>query len=481
MLIFYFFGYWKQRVVKRIFKKKWLILIITYFTFMLQKLGQFWGFISYLGVEQKEGLNNYDRKKEIFFNRAIFIGFFAALSNTFVSISFVGDKAYLLLLMNVFIIIGLLLHVYVNFRIAKRIAFYGIMGVGMVMTPVFGPDFLFHFGIINVCGFGFIIFNLREDKFDLFLCVFLAAFGLMIGELRIGDPPNFTNHPDTEIARIMSSINIIVLMSIFIGFIVRMNRESELEISDTVEEKQRLINEINDKTAALKKINQGLENKISDRTDKIREQNRILESQNNEKEILLKEVHHRVKNNLQIIISLINLEISKYESKEVEDALIETQNRVMSMSLVHKKMYQSSNFTEIFLLDYCSQLLENIKHFSGNRSFTSSIEIEENIYLDVEKAIPFGLIVNEIMTNFFKYVVSIEADRHLSVQLRIIENKTIELVCFDTGQGFPENVINGEINSLGLDLIESLAEQLDGQFNVSNNDGAVYQLSFNIQ
>jgi len=170
------------------------------------------------------------------------------------------------------------------------------------------------------------------------------------------------------------------------------------------------------------------------------------------------------------------LEISKFESEKVENALIETQNRVMSMSLVHKKMYQSSNFTEIFLLDYCSQLMENIKHLGESKTYTSSIEIEESIYLDVEKAIPFGLIINEIMTNFFKYADSLVNDLHLVIS----SDESVQLTCKDNGDGFPESVLQRNSDSLGIELIESLAEQLDGEFKISNNNGAVYELQFKL-
>ena len=447
---------------------------------MLRTLQNLWFFISHIGVEQGFGVNTLYKKKEIFFNRAIVIGFFGVLSTTFSSMPFIGNRAYWVLLMNLSILIGLIVHAYGYFSIAKRIVYYGVMLVGIYMNTIIGPDGFFHFGALNVCAFAFVIFDLKKDKLDLIICVLLTVVGIVIAEFRIGNPPDLTGHPDLMSARLGMLINIIILTSIFVIFIIRMNTRSEIGLLEILKEKELLIKNINDKTLGLKKTNVELEETIKTRTEKIQEQNKVLESQNKEKEMLLKEVHHRVKNNLQIIISLINLEITKFESDKVEAVLIETQNRVMSMSLVHKKMYQSSNFSEIFVLDYCSQLMENIKHLGKSKCFTSSIEIEDSIYLNVEKAIPFGLIINEIMTNFFKYAVSSTDDLYFGIRLIIDSDTSIQLIVEDNGAGFPEKVLAGDSESLGIELIESLTEQLDGEFKISNNSGAVYELQFDL-
>ena len=447
---------------------------------MLKTLKNSWIFISHIGVNQKDVAKTLEEKKEIFFNQAIFVGFFGALSSTFSSIPFIGPIGYWVLLMNLSIIIGFFAHAQGYFGMAKRVVYYGVMLVGIFVNTIIGPDTLFHFGAINVCAFAIVIFDLKRDKIDLVLCVLLTVLGIIIAELRVGSPPDFTTHPDLAMARFMSLFSIIILTSIFVFFIIRLNSRSEIGLLELVNDKEQLIKSINNKTQELKSNNIELEDTIKTRTEKIQDQNRILEAQNSEKEMLLKEVHHRVKNNLQIIISLINLEISKFDSKKVEGALIETQNRVMSMSLVHKKMYQSANFSEIYLLDYCSQLMENIKHLGKTKSFTSSIEINDSIYLDVEKAIPFGLILNEIMTNFFKYAISSNDELHLHIRLIIDSDILVQLTVEDNGAGFPEKVLVGKSESFGIELIESLTEQLDGEFKISNNAGAKYELNFNL-
>lgn len=204
----------------------------------------------------------------------------------------------------------------------------------------------------------------------------------------------------------------------------------------------------------------------------IREQSAIIEK---EKEILLKEVHHRVKNNLQIIISLINLQLSKFDSKEVEVALREAQNRVMSMSLVHQRINQTSNFNAISLRGYSQQLIDHVRQYHDNTNVTFELDISEKATVDIETAIPIGLIINEIVTNFFKHCVPNTGHSILTFET-IREGKQYTLIFRDNGPGLPDGIVIED--SFGLELIQSLADQVDGTVEFYNDNGAVCKVWF---
>jgi two-component sensor histidine kinase len=205
----------------------------------------------------------------------------------------------------------------------------------------------------------------------------------------------------------------------------------------------------------------------------IREQARIIE---HEKEILLKEVHHRVKNNLQIIVSLINLQVSKLDDKTVEATLRETQSRVMSMSLVHQKMNQTSNFAEISLEDYTRQMIGNIEYLFPDKKSDYELNVPSVVRVDIETAIPLGLIINEIVTNFFKHCASDTEQNKFSIEVKEDENKSCIIRYRDNGKGFPEGTTIDNSTTLGLDLIDGLMDQVSGVFKFYNDGGAVYEI-----
>lgn len=207
----------------------------------------------------------------------------------------------------------------------------------------------------------------------------------------------------------------------------------------------------------------------------IARQQKIIEE---EKQELLKEVHHRVKNNLQIIVSLINLQLAKFEDKRIEVALREIQSRVASMSLVHQGMNQTSNFGEISLRNYTRQLLERTRMNHPEKSVNFDLLIKEEVAVDIETAIPLGLILNEILNNFFQHAETPDA-----LKLKISTEKSEEgclLICRDNGKGFPNGTIIGEEGKLGLELIDVLVDQLDGDFKFYSENGAVYEVRMEV-
>ena len=207
----------------------------------------------------------------------------------------------------------------------------------------------------------------------------------------------------------------------------------------------------------------------------IREQNEIIKK---EKDILLKEVHHRVKNNLQIIVSMINLQLSKEDQINAQQALKDIQSRVQSMSLVHHRLQNTIGFSKISLEDYTSELINNIIHIQNAKGTEFSLLIPKEATVDIETAIPLGLIINEIVTNFFKHAARSGTEVKFSITLNVDsqdENK-LTLAYTDNGPGFPEGTgLNSETH-LGLELIDSLTTQIDASFKYYNHKGAVYEL-----
>jgi len=203
----------------------------------------------------------------------------------------------------------------------------------------------------------------------------------------------------------------------------------------------------------------------------IREQSQLIEQ---EKEVLLKEVHHRVKNNLQIIVSLINLQLSKQDDPKVESALFDTQNRILSMSLVHQRMQQTTGFSNILLSDYISQLIGSVaSNYKHNRKIFQ-LQIPDDLTINIENAVPLGLIINEVVTNFYKHCLSANGDANFKIEAKSLKGK-LSLIYSDNGPGFPEKVMQ-DYDTLGLELIESLSDQIDSSFKFHNNSGAVYEI-----
>ncbi|HRD39476.1 MAG TPA: sensor histidine kinase [Bacteroidia bacterium] len=206
-------------------------------------------------------------------------------------------------------------------------------------------------------------------------------------------------------------------------------------------------------------------------------QERLIKNMLNEKEVLLAEVYHRVKNNMNIVTSLLNLKKDMSSSKEVQEALDDCRNRVYSMALVHQKMYNSNNLESLNFKDYINDLVKDIKHsLGGTKKLNVAIDAE-NINLELSNAIPCGLILNELITNAYKHAGSHEAAIQVSIELKKNGN-SINLVVRDNGPGITNEALN-KPNALGIELIKSLTEQLEGKYEFANRNGLVFSLSFN--
>lgn len=237
-----------------------------------------------------------------------------------------------------------------------------------------------------------------------------------------------------------------------------------------------------ERTSELIKLNKTLQEEINRREGV--ENARILgvekiESSLKEKEVLLKEIHHRVKNNLQIISSLLNLQSGYIKDKDSIEIFKESQNRVRSMALIHEKLYQSKDMSQIDFSEYVSELVSNL--FSSYSLNSALITLHQNIndiLLEIDIAINLGLIINELVSNAFKHAFPEGRKGNLYISIKKDEHK-YELIIEDDGIGFSSEIDFRKTESLGLQLIITLVEQIGGEIFLFSDNGTKFVIKFN--
>lgn len=211
----------------------------------------------------------------------------------------------------------------------------------------------------------------------------------------------------------------------------------------------------------------------------IKEKEALVESSLKQKEALLREIHHRVKNNLQIISSLVKLESASLKMPELKNMFTESQNRIKTMALIHEKLYHAKDLSVIEFYDYVKNLMYNLYN-------TYSIPMEKiqpvisfrSVYLDIDTAIPCGLIINEVISNSLKY--AFPDGRNGRVYINITESEPGEylLTIGDDGIGIPKEIDFNNAETLGLKLVKILSNQLSGKVNLVRSNGTEFRISF---
>jgi PAS domain S-box-containing protein len=200
-----------------------------------------------------------------------------------------------------------------------------------------------------------------------------------------------------------------------------------------------------------------------------------------EKETLLKEIHHRVKNNIQIISSLLRSQSAKFKEPETQKMIEEIQDRIMSIALVHEQLYLSNDLSKIDFRLYIENLVKNLRHSFGIRRADISVAIEaEKIVIDIETAVPCGLIINELLSNAFKYAFPEQKKGHVLISLLQIGGDTLCIKVQDNGIGLPDHTAANLTDSFGLNLVIKLVEhQLNGTIIVEHHNGTAWDIRFN--
>ncbi|MEE8574444.1 MAG: histidine kinase dimerization/phosphoacceptor domain -containing protein [Thermodesulfobacteriota bacterium] len=253
----------------------------------------------------------------------------------------------------------------------------------------------------------------------------------------------------------------------------RVKVRSRDELGDLAESFNRMTDELQETTVSRDMLSTEVEER------KLTQD--VLKNTLAEKEVLMKEIHHRVKNNLQVVSSLLSLESSHAQrgSKDPQEIFKQSQDRISSMSLVHELLYQSGDISNISLPEYFKILTENI--FKSYAYSPSKVNLKmniEEIKLDIDTSITLGLILTELCTNVLKYAFPEGAHGELKIDFMRAENSNYLLVVSDNGVGLPVGFDTGKSTGMGFILVKSLVKQLGGSLEIESAKGASFKLTF---
>jgi two-component sensor histidine kinase len=250
--------------------------------------------------------------------------------------------------------------------------------------------------------------------------------------------------------------------------------EAKMDIEQKNEELQQAFEELETTNEELEATNE----ELIESQQELVENEKKLKASLHEKEILLQEIHHRVKNNLQIISSLLSLQ-SKYISDQRDmEIFMDCKNRIHSMALVHERLYQSKNFALIDFQDYIQKLINYISNLYSKVSQNIQLSINViDVFLSIDYAIPCALIIYEMISNSFKHAFDEKTKGEIKIQF-YKEKEEYTLIVMDTGKGIPPNLDHTTSETFGLKLIQALTEQLRGDIKLDRRAGTKFTLIF---
>jgi PAS domain S-box-containing protein len=216
---------------------------------------------------------------------------------------------------------------------------------------------------------------------------------------------------------------------------------------------------------------------VSDITDKLVTEKKLLHTIY-EKETLIKEIHHRVKNNLQLISSIIYLKLTSVEDSDIRSFLEDTRQKIRSIALIHERLLQTENLDKVEVSDYLGKLIQDLKvtYFRDGHVLNIDTDFDKEM-MTLDMAIICGLIVNELLTNAIKH--AFPANRPGTINIQLKNNNGFKLVVQDDGVGLPEDVEPGNSTSFGMQLIDVFVKQLNGKLSINRTRGTVIAIEFN--
>lgn len=218
---------------------------------------------------------------------------------------------------------------------------------------------------------------------------------------------------------------------------------------------------------------------LSTKNIEIERKNELIQTSLGEKETLLREIHHRVKNNLQIISSLLNIQSDNINDPTLQSNIREGQNRVQAMSLIHQNLYQSEHLSNVDIENYLKELVVYLSEMFEKEDKKIEVEVIANhIEFDIDTAIPLGLIVNELVSNAYKYAFENQETGKIKIDIMALNDIEYELNVNDDGKGLPTDFDPSKSKSLGLKLVKILSKQLRGKFSSSSDKGANFRVLF---
>lgn len=243
---------------------------------------------------------------------------------------------------------------------------------------------------------------------------------------------------------------------------------------------------------ALRRLHEELERRVQERTAELAQTNQILQEEVRvrqcaeerlraslqEKEVLLREIHHRVKNNLQVIATLFNLQSGAVKDRQTAELLRESQNRVKSMAIIHEKLYRAKDLARIDYEQYVHHLTSHLfRSFGMDTRVRVHITVDA-VYLGIDTAIPCGLMITELVSNSLKHAFPQGREGEIHIDLRAHPDKKYVLTVQDDGVGFPSEVDHRTTSSLGLQIVHALTRQLDGTIELCRDGGTCFQITF---
>jgi two-component sensor histidine kinase/HAMP domain-containing protein len=269
-------------------------------------------------------------------------------------------------------------------------------------------------------------------------------------------------------------------------YTLRAPKESHDEVGKLVETFNAMLSEIHERDMQLLHAQDRLEMRVLERTTELEKEiqerrsveDKIRESLA-EKEVLLKEIHHRVKNNLQVITSLLNLQSRKIKDPTTLEMFRDSQGRVKSMALIHEKLYRSSDLSRINFADYADNLAKYLlTSFKMETCIVRVQNMAEPIYLSVDTAVPCGLILNELISNCLKHAFTNRSEGQITIKFYHISQDEFVLQVSDNGVGIPGNIDYMNTTSLGMQLVNTLTSQLDGKIELLQDMGTTFAITF---
>lgn len=211
----------------------------------------------------------------------------------------------------------------------------------------------------------------------------------------------------------------------------------------------------------------------------IEEKNQLLQKVITEKDLLIKEIHHRVKNNLQLVMSILNIQASDKENSSIEGFIEKGQSRIASMVLIHENLYQKEDIGNIDFETYTKSLVNNIRTTFGEISERIVVHINmKDVFFDVQFSIPLGLIINELVTNSFKHGFPNEKTGQITISIELLSDSNYKLSIKDSGIGFPKHKVDKK--SIGMELVSLLVLQLKGILTIESKNGTAFEIIFAI-
>ncbi len=212
---------------------------------------------------------------------------------------------------------------------------------------------------------------------------------------------------------------------------------------------------------------------------KRREAEEYLKKSLEEKDILLREVHHRVKNNMQIISSILRMQSRNIDDPKLKDILQESQNRIHTMALIHENLYNHESLANIKFSTYIKSLSGNIARTYASQHANIKFEYKmDDAYLPIDTAIPCGLIINELISNSFKYAFNGNSTGMININFKELKENAYQLIVSDNGIGIPANIDITKTKSLGMKILHKLVQQIDGTLQSDFSNGTKFTITF---